>query len=58
MFYLHDLVKFMRHMSNVQTRIQFITKIGICVKQLNNNCIHCSKRVNLIRFFRNCSRNY
>ena len=45
-------------MYNLQTRIQFITEIGIWEKQLNNKCIHRPKRVNLICVFRNCSRNY
>ena len=55
---LHDLVKFMRHMYNLQTRIQFITNISICVKQLSNKWIHHLKYVNLIWILRNCSRNY
>ena len=44
---------------NLQTRIQFIIKIAICVidKQFINKCIHRPKRVNLIWHFRNCSRN-
>ena len=35
-------------MYNLQTRVQFITEIGIWEKQLNNKCIHRPKRVNLI----------